>query len=33
MDGFLGFLVREACCSVLVDLAGFLISGVQISVQ
>ena len=28
-----GFLVREACVSVLVDGAGFLLSGVQWSVQ
>jgi len=28
-----GFLVREACVSVLVGIAGFLLSGVQSSVQ
>ena len=28
-----GFLVREVCVSVLVDGAGFLLSGVQLSVQ
>ena len=28
-----GFLVREACVSVLVGDAGFLLSGVQLSVQ
>ena len=28
-----GFLVREACVSVLVGGAGFLLSGVQLSVQ
>ena len=28
-----GFLVREACVSVLVGEAGFLLSGVQLSVQ
>ena len=30
---FQGFLVREACVSVLVGGAGFLLSGVQWSVQ
>ena len=30
---FQGFLVREACVSVLVGGAGFLLSGVQCSVQ
>ena len=24
-----GYLVREACCGILVDVAGFLLSGVQ----
>ena len=38
MDGFVqvacqGFLVREACVGVLVGGAGFLLSGVQSSVQ
>ena len=28
-----GFLVREACVSVLMGGAGFLLSGVQLSVQ
>ena len=33
MGGCQGFLVREACVGVLVGGAGFLLSGVQLSVQ